>query len=56
MTDNFDPDCWIDKELAALKHEFKAGRLNESDVERQRNRLLDKRDEMVIRLDGTYQI
>jgi hypothetical protein len=56
MTYNFDPERWLDNELAALELEFKAGRLDESDVERKRVRLMDRYDEMVARLDGTYRI
>ena len=56
MTYNFDPDRWLDNELAALELEFKTGRLNESDVERHKDALMDRYDEMVSRLDGTYRI
>jgi len=56
MTYNFDPDRWLDNELAALELEFKTGRLNESDAEKQKDALMDRYDEMVSRLDGTYRI
>jgi len=56
MTYNFDPDRWLDNELAALELELKAGRLDESDVERLKDALMDRYDEMVTRLDGTYRI
>ena len=56
MTYNFDPDRWLDNELAALEFEFKSGRMDESDVERQKDALMDRYDEMVSRLDGTYRI
>ena len=56
MTYNFDPDRWMDNELAALEFEFKSGRMNESDAERQKDALMDRYDEMVTRLDGTYRI
>jgi len=56
MTYNFDPDRWLDNELAALELEFKTGRLDESDVERQKDALMNRYDEMVSRLDGTYRI
>ena len=56
MTYNFDPDRWLDNELAALELELKAGRLDESDVERLKDALMDRYDEMVTRLDGTYRM
>jgi hypothetical protein len=56
MTYNFDPDRWLDNELAVLEFEFKGGRLDESDYERQKDRLMDRYDDMVARLDGTYRI
>jgi hypothetical protein len=56
MTYNFDPDRWLDNELAAVEFEFKAGRIDESDLERHQDALMDRYDEMVTRLDGTYRI
>ena len=56
MTYNFDPDRWLDSELAAVEFDFKAGRIDESDLERRKDALLDRYDEMVARLDGTYRI
>ena len=56
MTYNFDPDRWLDNELVALDFELKAGRLDESDYEKHKDRLMDRYDDMVARLDGTYRI
>ncbi len=56
MTYNFDPDRWLDNELAAVEFELKSGRMNESDAERHKDKLMDRYDEMVTRLDGTYRI
>ncbi|MFO7713652.1 hypothetical protein [Desulfosarcina sp.] len=56
MTYNFDPDRWLDNELAVLEFEFKAGRMNASDYQRQQDRLMDRYDEMVTRLDGSYRM
>ena len=56
MTYNFDPDRWLDNELAVIEHEFKAGRIDALDVEKQKDKLMDRYDEMVTRLDGTYRI
>ena len=56
MTYNFDPDRWYDIELAALESDFRAGRLEESEFERCKERLMERYDAMIARLDGTYQI
>ncbi len=56
MTYNFDPERWLDNELAALELELKSGRVDESDAEKQTDSLMDRYDEMVSRLDGTYRI
>jgi hypothetical protein len=56
MTYNFDPDRWLDNEMAAVEFEFKAGRIDESDLERHKDALMDRYEEMVARLDGTYRI
>ncbi|MEE4114224.1 MAG: hypothetical protein V2I40_15500 [Desulfobacteraceae bacterium] len=56
MTYNFDPDRWLDNELAALDVEFKAGGIDASQVERRKDALMNRYDEMVSRLDGTYRI
>ena len=42
MTYNFDPDGWLNNELAALEFEFKAGRLDESAYERQKDQLMER--------------
>lgn len=56
MTYNFDPDRWLDNELAAVDAAFKAGRMNVSEYEKQKDQLLQRYDAMVARLDGTYGI
>ena len=56
MTYNFDPDRWLDNELAVLDVEFRGGRLDEMEYERLKDRLLERYDDMVARLDGTYRI
>jgi hypothetical protein len=56
MTYNFDPDRWLDNELDALEIEYKAGRLDETEYERLKDKLLERYDDMVARLDGTYRI
>ena len=56
MTYNFDPDRWLDNELAALEFELKAGLLTEPDYEGRKDSVIDRYDEIVARLDGTYRI
>jgi hypothetical protein len=56
MTYNFDPDRWYDNELAALERMAKDGRLDKTAFEKQKDRLMDRYDEMIARLDGTYRI
>lgn len=56
MTYNFDPDRWLDNELAALEFEFKTGSVDDSDYEKHKDKLMDRYDDMVTRLDGTYRI
>lgn len=56
MTYNFDPDRWLDIELAALDASRAAGRLTEAEAEREREKLMDRYDDMLSRLDGTYRL
>ena len=56
MTYNFDPDRWLDNELAALDIALKIGKLSASDYDRQKDALMERYDAMIARLDGTYQI
>lgn len=56
MTYNFDPDRWLDNELAALDAERAAGRLTEADCEQRKENALDRYHAMLDRLDGTYRI
>ena len=56
MTYNFDPDRWYENELAVLKKHHKSGELNPLDYEQAVADLDRRYDEMVKRLDGSYQI
>jgi hypothetical protein len=56
MTYNFDPDRWHDNEYAALKALHQKGNLTDDEFEKARSDLLDRYEEMVARLDGTYQL
>ena len=56
MTYNFDPDRWYDNELAALELMAKNGQMDKPEFEKQKDRLMDRYDEMIARLDGTYLV
>ena len=56
MTYNFDPDRWYDNELAVLKERRRTGELTDQDYEQAVDDLDRRYDEMVDRLDGSYQI
>ena len=56
MTYNFDPDRWYDNELTVLKARYKSGKLNTQEYKDAVQDLDRRYDDMVARLDGTYQI
>jgi len=56
VTYNFDPDRWYDNELAVLELAVKQGKLAGTEFEKQKERLMNRYDNMVARLDGTYRI
>ena len=56
MTYNFDPDRWYENERAALEFRYKAGAMNEEEFRRALDDLSQRYEEMLDRLDGTYQI
>ena len=56
MTYNFDPDRWYDDEYSLLEQALKQGRLTQKAFDDQVAALSDKYDDMVARLDGTYEI
>lgn len=56
MTYNFDPDRWYENELAVIKKRHESGELNPLDYEQAVTDLDRRYDEMVERLDGSYQI
>jgi hypothetical protein len=56
MTYNFDPDRWYENELAVLKEQKKSGELKPLDYEQAVADLDRRYDEMLARLDGSYQI
>lgn len=56
MTYNFDPDRWYANERAALEECRRLEAWSEADYEAALEDLDRRYDEMVRRLDGTYQI
>lgn len=56
MTYNFDPDRWYENEYSALEVLYKKGDLTDVGFEKARAALLERYEEMLSRLDGTYQL
>jgi hypothetical protein len=56
MTYNFDPDRWYEDERGMLEARFKAGGMNPPEYEDALRELDRRYDEILKRLDGTYQI
>ncbi len=56
MTYNFDPDRWYDDERGLLDVRLKAGKISTLEYEKALSALERRYDEMLQRLDGTYQI
>jgi hypothetical protein len=56
MTYNFDPDRWYENEYTALGAQLENGDLTDVEFEKACSDLLNRYEEMVARLDGTYQL
>jgi len=56
MTYNFDPDRWYEDELGIIEARFKAGEIRPQEYQEALCELDRCYDEMLQRLDGTYQI
>lgn len=56
MTYNFDPDRWLDNELAALDHARCQQKMTDAEYENRHAALMARYDAMLERLDGTYQL
>jgi len=56
MTYNFDPDRWYDNERLAIDERFRSGRISAGEYKDAIEDLDSRFDEMLERLDGSYQI
>lgn len=56
MTYNFDPDRWYENERAVIDDRYKTGEINASEYEEAIRNLDNRYNEMLERLDGTYQL
>ena len=56
MTCNFDPDRWFETHRAALEARRDRGELDAVTFEAELDDLERRHEEMVTRLDGTYEI
>lgn len=56
MTYNFDPERWYENQRALLEARRRGGELDDEGFVRALAELEDKYDEMLRRLDGTYQL
>ena len=56
MTFNFDPERWHEKEYSALEIPHEKGRITDIEFKGQCSKILKRYEEMLSRLDGTYQI
>lgn len=56
MTYNFDPDTWLTTNRAALEARRDRGEFSDAEFEAELGDLDRRYDEMVARLDGTYEI
>jgi hypothetical protein len=56
MTYNFDPDHWLEAHRAALAERKDRGEIDNSEYESELLELDRRYEDMVARLDGTYEI
>ena len=56
MTYNFDPERWYENEYSALEFLHKQGSMTDTEFEAACSDLLRRYEEMLSRLDGTYQL
>jgi hypothetical protein len=56
MTYNFDPDGWYQREREMLDARHRAGEINAQEYKNALSELDRRYDEMLDRLDGTYEV
>jgi hypothetical protein len=56
MTYNFDPDRWYEREREMLDARHRVGEISEQEYKNILSELDRRYDEMLDRLDGTYQV
>ena len=56
MTYNFDPDRWYENERALIEHRYKTGEIADTEYEDAIGDLDRRYNDMLDRLDGTYQL
>ena len=56
MTYNFDPERWYENEYSALGVLHKKGNITDIEFDKALSDLLQRYEEMLSRLDGTYQL
>ncbi len=56
MTYNFDPDRWYENERLVIDERFRSGKVNAREYQDAIDDLDCRYDDMLDRLDGTYQI
>ncbi len=56
MTYNFDPDRWYENQRALLAHRRDRGEINDREFEQELERLGERYDEMLRRLDAPFEL
>jgi hypothetical protein len=56
MTYNFDPERWYENEYSTLEVLHKKGNITDMEFDKARSDLLQRYEEMLSRLDGTFQL
>ena len=56
MTYNFDPDRWYDNQRELLEHRRARGEIDAQQFDRELERLAERYDEMLRRLDGPFEL
>ena len=56
MTYNFDPEKWFEAQRAVLEARRARGEFDDAEIEAELRELDRRYDELVTRLDGTYEI